>query len=143
MLNVLILGMFFKWFPNYNIFYLRNHRSYNYRCMAAQSAASSSPVLFAKLGTKGTLHTLPTLHNNEPVPQVLKQVVNLSCLHWNKHYSSHQNSYIKFLWVFWTKKTLSHCQETCPTVKKPVKNRFCFWNGSHAISLWWPFALLC
>ena len=31
------------------------------------------------LGTKGTLNTLPTLPNNEPVPQVLKQVVNLSC----------------------------------------------------------------
>ena len=28
---------------------------------------------------KGTLHPLPTLQNNEPVPQVLKQVVNLSC----------------------------------------------------------------
>ena len=27
----------------------------------------------------GTLHTLPTLQNNKPVPQVLKQVVNLSC----------------------------------------------------------------
>ena len=28
----------------------------------------------------GTLHPLPTLQNNEPVPQVLKQAVNLSCL---------------------------------------------------------------
>ena len=35
------------------------------------------------LGTKETLHTLPTLQNNKPVPQVLKQVVNLSCLFWN------------------------------------------------------------
>ena len=41
------------------------------------------PVLLPCLGTKGTLHTLPTLHNNEPVPQVLKQVVNLSCYLWN------------------------------------------------------------
>ena len=43
------------------------------------------------LGIKGTLHqptislsvcldSLPTLQNNEPVPQVLTQVVNLSCL---------------------------------------------------------------
>ena len=32
------------------------------------------------LGTKGTLHTLPTLQNNEPVPQVLKLVVNLSSI---------------------------------------------------------------
>ena len=32
------------------------------------------------LGTKGTFNALPTLWNNEPVPQVLKQVVNLSCL---------------------------------------------------------------
>ena len=32
------------------------------------------------LGTKWTLHPLPTLKNIEPVPQVLKQVVNLSCL---------------------------------------------------------------
>ena len=31
------------------------------------------------LSTKGILHALPTLQNNEPVPQVLKQVVNLSC----------------------------------------------------------------
>ena len=31
------------------------------------------------LGTKGTLHTQSTLHNYEPVPQVLKQVINLSC----------------------------------------------------------------
>ena len=29
------------------------------------------------------LDTLPTLQNNEPVPQVLKQVVNLSCYLWN------------------------------------------------------------
>ena len=33
------------------------------------------------LGTKGTLHP-PTLQNNEPVPHVLKQVLNLSCLLW-------------------------------------------------------------
>ena len=32
------------------------------------------------LDTKGILHLLPTLQNNEPVPQVSKQVVNLSCL---------------------------------------------------------------
>ena len=32
-------------------------------------------------GTKVTLHTIPTLQNNEPIPQVLKQVVNLSCLY--------------------------------------------------------------
>ena len=31
------------------------------------------------LGTKVTLPLLPTLQNYEPVPQVLKQVVNLSC----------------------------------------------------------------
>ena len=37
------------------------------------------PVCLQSLGTKGTLHNLPTLHNNEPVPQVLNQVVNLSC----------------------------------------------------------------
>ena len=36
-------------------------------------------VCLQSLSTKGTLHPLPTLHNNEPVPQVLKQVVNLSC----------------------------------------------------------------
>ena len=48
-------------------------------------------------GTKGNLHTcthppsvlsvcldpLPTLQNNQPVPQVLKQVVNLSCSLWS------------------------------------------------------------
>ena len=32
------------------------------------------------LGTKGLCHPLSTLQNNEPLPQVLKQVVNLSCL---------------------------------------------------------------
>ena len=37
-------------------------------------------VSLQTLGTKGTLHPLPTLQNNEPIPQVLKQVVNLSCL---------------------------------------------------------------
>ena len=37
-------------------------------------------VCLQSLGTKGILHPLPTLQNNEPVPQVLKQVVNLSCL---------------------------------------------------------------
>ena len=30
------------------------------------------------------LNTLPTLRNNEPVPQVLKQVVNLSCYLWKQ-----------------------------------------------------------
>ena len=41
-------------------------------------------AVLAKLATKGTLHTLPKLHNNEPVPQVLKQVVDLSCYLWNR-----------------------------------------------------------
>ena len=40
------------------------------------------------LGTKATFNTLPTLQNNEPVPQVLKQVVNLSCLYMNGHIKS-------------------------------------------------------
>ena len=33
----------------------------------------------AQYGTKGALHPLPNLQNNEPVPQGLKQVENLSC----------------------------------------------------------------
>ena len=41
-------------------------------------------VCLQGLGSKGlctklTLHSLPTPKNNEPVPQVLKQVVNLFC----------------------------------------------------------------
>ena len=40
-------------------------------------------VCLQSLGTKVTLHLLPTLQNNELVPQVLKQVVNLSGLHGN------------------------------------------------------------
>ena len=71
----------------------------DYRCMAAQSAASfvclsacfanfcaqllciwhHHSCLSARSGHKGTLHPLPTLQNIEPVSQVLKQVVNLSC----------------------------------------------------------------
>ena len=39
-------------------------------------------VCLQSLGTKVTLHLLPTLQNYEPVPQVLKQFVNLSCLYW-------------------------------------------------------------
>ena len=35
--------------------------------------------------TKSTLHPLPTPQNNEPVPQALKQVVNLSFLNGPDH----------------------------------------------------------
>ena len=36
-------------------------------------------VHMQSLGTKGTSHPVPTLQNNEPVSQVLKQILNLSC----------------------------------------------------------------
>ena len=60
-----------------------------YRCLAARSAASfiCSALAPKVLCTHPPsvlsvclLDPLPTLQNNEPVPQVLKQVVNLSCL---------------------------------------------------------------
>ena len=75
------------------------HKRLTTTCMGAQSAASFfcpsvcwvfqtlCPLLCIWHGDsclptrswhKGTLHLLPTLQNNEPVPQVMKQVVNLS-----------------------------------------------------------------
>ena len=36
-------------------------------------------VSLQSLGTKVTMHLLTHLQNNEPVPRVLKQVVNQSC----------------------------------------------------------------
>ena len=35
-------------------------------------------------GIKGTLNPNSTLLSNEPIPQVLKQIVNLSCLNGNE-----------------------------------------------------------
>ena len=56
-------------------------RSRIVRFFPAKIFTSKMRVFFPPkcLGTKWTFNTLPTLQNNEPVPQVLKQVVNLSC----------------------------------------------------------------
>ena len=60
-------GIYFivKLFTSKKYFY-PSHKKLAYSCLQS-------------FGTKATLHTIPTLQNNEQVPQVLKQVVNLSC----------------------------------------------------------------
>ena len=89
---------FFSWECTYQTIILSCHQFCFYSCLSVCMSVcrvlhtlvptfmhlAPPPVpyvcLSAKLGTKGTLHPLLTLQNNEPVPQVLKQVVNLSCL---------------------------------------------------------------
>ena len=44
-------------------------------CLQVYGGAKCRQFCLQSLGTKGNLHTQPTLYNNEPVPQVLKQVL--------------------------------------------------------------------
>ena len=44
-----------------------------------RTCQSCTFVRLQTLGTKETLHPVPTFQNNEPVPQVQKQFVSLSC----------------------------------------------------------------
>ena len=46
------------------------------------------------LGTKRTYHPPPTIQNNEPIPQVLKQVINQSCLNCNMLFVPLNSGYI-------------------------------------------------
>ena len=55
-------------------------------------------VCLQSLGTKGTLHLLPSLQNNEPVHRSLKQVVNLSCLVWHQKNTTTQQ-FQRFIFV--------------------------------------------
>ena len=51
--------------------------------LTSGTQVSNTFACLQSLGTKWFLHPLPTLQNKKPVPQVLKQVVNLSCYLWN------------------------------------------------------------
>ena len=57
-------------------FFLQNVQNL---CIWCRRRQSCMVVCLQSLGTKRSLHPLTTLQNNKPVPQVLNQVVNLSC----------------------------------------------------------------
>ena len=64
---------------------------------ASGTQVSNTFACLQSLGTKWFLHPLPTLQNKKPVPQVLKQVVNLSCYLWNPGFEMGFSPY----WELW------------------------------------------
>ena len=62
--------------------------------------------------TKSTLHPLPTPQNNEPVPQALKQVVNLSCFQCKCNWGQFMSFYPKY-----SNSSISSLQYSIPCYK--------------------------